>query len=260
MFRLEYAAIECYLSSLSMAPNLVAESSTIPVTALPTLLAKYRLLPQLRREILIDAAISSIVCTSEETEIAREQFYQQQQIEDPAQRQVWLSHYGMTPNQLDELAVRDLKIEKFKRSQWDSQLEAIFLTHKSKFDRAAYSLLRVSKLDVAQELFFRIQDEEQSFAEAAQEYSEGPEAQTGGLIGPVELSQVHPALAQKLMTSQPGQLHPPIRLEQWFVIVRLEQRHAAQLDDVTQQKLLDGLFESWIQDALQSAPDALVTA
>jgi parvulin-like peptidyl-prolyl isomerase len=237
-----------------MAPSLSDASSTIPATELPGLLAKYRLLPQLRREILVDAAIAAITCTSDEVEQARSHFYQQQQIEDPNQRQAWLLHFGMSSAQLDELAVRDLKIEKFKRSQWDSQLEAIFLTHKSKFDQATYSLLRVSKLEVAQELFFRIQDGEQSFAEAAQEFSEGPEAQTGGLIGPVELSQVHPALAQKLTTSQPRQLHAPIRLEPWFVILRLEERRAAQLDETIQQKLLDGLFESWIQDALQSAP------
>ncbi|MBE9008941.1 peptidylprolyl isomerase [Pseudanabaenaceae cyanobacterium LEGE 13415] len=236
------------------------EMTPLAIDQLPSLLARYRLLPQLRRELIIDHAIASIPCAIEEIEAAQQQFYQINQIVESERRAAWLQHFGMNEAQLEELALRDLKIEKFKRSQWESQLESIFLTHKAKFDKAIYSLLRTSKLEIAQELFFRIQDEEQSFADAAREFSEGPEAQTGGLIGPVEVSQIHATLAQKLMSGQPGQLHPPIQLEQWFVILRLEQRQSAQLDDTTRQKLLDSLFESWLQDHLQStaAPQLVI--
>jgi len=38
--------------------------------------------------------------------------------------------------------------------------------------------------------------------------SQGPEAETGGLIGPVELSNPHPAIAQMLSISKPSHLWP----------------------------------------------------
>ena len=47
----------------------------------------------------------------------------------------------------------------------------------------------------------------------------GQEAQTGGLIGPVELSVPHPALARILSISKPGQLwptHPGGRMVLWW--------------------------------------------
>ena len=246
-----------------MVSPLLTHLDQLPITQLPTLLAKCRLLPQIRRELLIDQAIAGISCAPEETELAQQKFYQANQIVELPHRQAWLQHYGMTLEQLEELAVRELKLEKFKQEKWGNQLESIFLTHKAKLDKVVYSILRVTKLEVAQELFFRIQNGEQTFAEVAKEYSEGVETQTGGLIGPVELSQIHPVLAQKLLTSQPGQLCPPIKLDQWFVIARLEQRINAQLDELTQRKLLDSLFEAWLQEALKpSAPVSsdLVTA
>jgi parvulin-like peptidyl-prolyl isomerase len=105
--------------------------------------------------------------------------------------------------------------------------------------------------EVAQELYFRIQAGEQSFAECARAYSTGPEAQTGGLLGPMELSQPHPTLATLLSTSQPGQLWPPIRLGEWLVIVRLEKLLPAQLDEPMRQQLLNAQFEAWVQEQIE---------
>lgn len=99
---------------------------------------------------------------------------------------------------------------------------------------------------LAQELYFRIQEGEQSFAELAREYSQGSEARTGGLLGPMTLSTPHPLIARILFASQPGQLSSPIRIEEWFVIVRLEKLIPAQLDASMRRRLLNELFESWL--------------
>ncbi len=64
-------------------------------------------------------------------------------------------------------------------------------------------------MGIAQELYFRIQAKENSFADLAREYSLGPEAQTGGLVGPIELNALHPVMVQMLSSSQPGQILAP---------------------------------------------------
>jgi parvulin-like peptidyl-prolyl isomerase len=229
------------------------DHQTMSANDLLSLLAGYRLLPQLRQELLIDQAISTVECVPEEVELACQQFCEQHQIAGEAERQAWLQFYGMTPEQLQATATRALRLEKFKQATWERQLESHFLTQKSQLDKVVYSLLRTSDLGIAQELFFRIHAGEAPFADLAREYSEGPEAQTGGLLGPVELTQPHPALAKILATSQPGQLHPPTRLGDWYVIIRLEKRLAAQLDTPTRQRLLDGLFEKWMQEQLATS-------
>lgn len=214
------------------------------------LLAGYQMLPQLLHEIIIDQAIASISCTPEEQASACEQFYQKNHLTSETNRQAWLSHYGMTQEQLEVLATRSLRIEKFKQATWGPKLESYFMNYKTKLDKVVYSLIRVKNAEIAQELYFRIQAGEQSFADLAREYSQGPEAQTNGLLGPVELGTPHPTLAQLLSMSQPGQLWPPTRLDEWLVIVRLEQRIPAQLDEPMRRLLLNRLFESWQQEQL----------
>lgn len=229
---------------LQIGERIIAAEEVLP------LLAGYRMLPQFIQEILIDQAIASIACSPEETTEAREQFYAQAQITDERAREVWLGRYGMTEQQLQELATRSVRIEKFKQETWGPKLESYFLSRKDQLDKVIYSLIRTKDVGIAQELYFRILEGEQSLGELARTYSQGPEAQTDGLIGPVELSVPHPTLAQLLTLSQPGQLCPPTRVGEWLVLVRLEKFIPAQLDEAMRRRLLDECFNTWLNHQL----------
>lgn len=229
---------------------------TINASEIMPLLASYQMLPQLFRESIIDQAIASISCTVEETASACQQFYQRCELTDEAQQQAMLSHYGMSQEHLEVLATRRLRIEKFKQATWGNKLESYFLKRKGQLDQAIYSLIRTKDTGIAQELYFRIQEGEQSFAELAKAYSQGPEANTGGVIGPVELGTLHPNLARLLCVSQPGQLWPPKPLGEWVVIVQLEKLIPAQLNEFMRQRLLRELFEAWVQEQMKQLPDS----
>lgn len=224
---------------------------TIALKEVVPLLTSYRMLPQFFREVLIEKIISEISCTSEEIAIATEQFAKKHQLNSETILLNWLERYGMTTEQLVDIAVKELLIEKFSCATWESKLESHFLSQKPKLDKVVYSLLRTTGQEVATELYFRIESNEQTFAELAREYSQGLEAQTGGLLGPIELTGPHPTLAKMLSISQPGQLWSPIQLGEWFVILRLEKFIPAVLNDTMRQQLLNGLFESWIQEQVQ---------
>lgn len=236
-----------------MVENAVLQVGDRTITAeeIIPLLAGYQMLPSLLRELIIDQAIASFECTPEEKANSLGQFYQQNQITDETVKSAWLKHHRMTSEQLEALATRGLLIEKFKQATWGHKLESYFLGRKGQLDRVIYSLIRTREAGIAQELYFRIQEGEQSFADLAREYSEGSEAQTGGLIGPVELSVPHAMLAQMLRLSQPGQLLPPTRLEDWFLIIRLEKFIPAQLDAPMRQRLLNECFTTWLSEQLK---------
>ena len=125
--------------------------------------------------------------------------------------QAWLDKQKMNREQLQNLITKRLRLDKYKQKTWGDQVDAHFIKRKSQLDRVVYSLIRVDKPEVAQELYFRIKDDESTFSNLAMEYSQGTEAQTGGLIGPVEINAPHPKIAQILTTCQPGQLIPPTR-------------------------------------------------
>lgn len=215
-----------------------------------SLLAQYQMLPQLFRESLIDEAIAPFSCTPEESEVAYKTFCDRHQLNTDKTLQSWLTRHGMTQNQLKTVAIRQQKIEKFKQITWGHQLESYFLKRKSSLDQVIYSLLRTEGRAIAQEFYFRIQEGEQSFAELAKTYSQGPEAQTGGLCGPVELGALPPLFNQFLTVAEPGQLSAPVQLGEWFILIRLEQRLPAQLNELMRHRLLNELFESWIQERL----------
>lgn len=217
------------------------------------LLANYQLIPQLLCERIIDRAILLIKCTPEEVAFACEQFYQRWSF-TTEQQQIWRSHCGLSQFQFEEMTTRSLRIEKFKQLTWGHKLESHFLQRKQEFDRVIYSLLRTKDQDIAQELFFRISEDEQSFAELAQQYSEGAEAETGGLIGPIELGTLNAKLANLLYTSQIGHVRS-FGLGEWCMIVRLEKQISAQLDEQMRDRLMQEKFDAWLHEQVQQLSD-----
>ena len=129
-----------------------------------------------------------------------------------------------------------------------------------------YSLLRVRDDFMARELYLRIAGNEAKFADLAAEFSQGPEAKTKGVVGPVPLNQAHPALSERLRTSQPGQLLEPFRIDDWILVARLESYDPARFDESTAQRMAQELFQEWIQENVLcklleiSSMDGLATA
>ncbi|MGL5832619.1 MAG: peptidylprolyl isomerase [Waterburya sp.] len=234
-----------------MSVVLEVDNQVYTAEDLVPLLAQYQLLPKLAQEIITDKAIANIKCSEEENTSIFNQFCQQNQLDSEEQIQGWLDKQGMNREQLQNLITKKLRIDKYKQETWNDQVDAHFIKRKSQLDRVVYSLIRVEKPEVAQELFFRVKDDQNAFSALAMEYSQGTEAQTGGLIGPVEINAPHPKIAQILTTCQPGQLVPPTRVGEWIVIVRLENYISAKLDQPMRQRMLDELFNRWLSDSIQ---------
>lgn len=203
------------------------------------------MLPQVLQSLILDEVIASIECTEAE----REQFCRQ--LCSEATYQIWLQQQGVTPEEFEAWLDRELSIRKFQRQQWGRQLLSYFLQRKHQLDRVVCSLIYLQDQEIAQELYFRLVEAEQSFAEIARTYSQGIEAAAGGRVGPIELGKLHPDLARMFYGSRPGFLCPPTVLDEWVVIARLEEWLPVQLDESMCQLLLNELLEVWLQDQLK---------
>lgn len=234
-------------------PLLKIGDQTFTLTTLVETLRHYGLLPQLIQELIVERAIAAVELSPEESEMALQRFHQRNGIQNEAMQKAWLEQQRMTEHDYARLAFRNFRLEKFKQERWGHTLETAFLRNKEQFDRVIYSLLRTRDAGLAQELYFRILEGENSFGELAKQFSEGPEAETQGLIGPVELTKPHPQLAQMLRRCQPGQLLPPTLIGDWFLIVRLEKFVPAQFDAMTQQVLLEEHYRGWLTQEIATA-------
>ena len=217
-------------------------------------LMQYRMLPQLVKETIIDLAISEIECTPEELKLARQQFLQQYQITTKSGIISWCEQNYLSYDELDSMLLRHRKIEKFKQARWSEQVEPFFIAHKKDLDRVCFSLIRLQNKALAQEIYFRLTEKEQTFAELARQYSLGSEAQTAGIIGPVPLDRVHPTIARMLKRVEPGKILPPAQVQEWIAIVRLETFISAQLDEQIKKELLDKLFSQWLDKKMRELP------
>ncbi|TVQ47963.1 MAG: peptidylprolyl isomerase [Gloeocapsa sp. DLM2.Bin57] len=216
------------------------------------ILGQHFMLPQLAREIVIADAIKGIECTPEEKEMAKQRFLAENQLKNEEDVKNWLNKAGVQPEQLEDLILRKLKVERFKEQTWSDQLENYFTKRKKHLDQVVYSLIRTKNTGIAQELYFRILEGESDFKELAKKYSQGIEAETQGLIGPVDLSVPHPQIAEALANSEPGKLFEPMRIGEWIVIMRLENLIRAKLDRQNTRRLLDELFQQWLQEQMDT--------
>ena len=202
-------------------------------------LARWGLLDEVRRQQRMDALLRHRPLPGpERLMLFRQELEQTLNLTDQDQRTVWLARVGLSEDDLNLIASRSWQWLMWCRERWGDNLQTIFLERKEEFDRVEYSFLRLLDGELAQELYLKIKEGESSFADMATQFSGGPEKRTGGRLGPVPLSELHPALAKLLRVSKPGQLWPPKKLEGWWLLVRLDKLYPATLTPALQERLL----------------------
>ncbi|MFM9104921.1 MAG: peptidylprolyl isomerase, partial [Cyanobium sp.] len=215
-------------------------------------LARHGLLLPLLRQSVIAAAVADVQLSEEECLQGRQAWGGANRLGSPEAVVQHLAIHGM--EEADALWQAELpqRIGRHCLEHFSHRAEQRFLARKNQLDQVIYSLLRVEDGALARELFLRIAEGEADFAELAATYSMGPERSTRGVVGPVPLLQAHPSLAELLRTSRPGQLRPPLRIEQWWLVVRLESLRSASFDDDMGERMARELFDEWVEDEVRA--------
>ena len=178
-------------------------------------------------------------------------FRLQEELEGDLEFEEFLTAKGWQQEDMQYFATKTERLQRFQTLMFAEEVELRFLSSKADLDQIHYSLIRLSDGDLAFELHQRLLENENSFEDLAARYSEGDERESGGLIGPVPLSQAHPVLVEKLRISQPGQLWEPFFLVNIWVILRLDHWQGSRLDQSTREILLDDLFRDWFEKRVE---------
>jgi hypothetical protein len=219
----------------------------------PALLEDLDLIPLLLRR-LVERQVSVAFQPTREQQVGfQQQFLRREQISDQASLAAWLSRNGLREEQMSSKLYRALQLELFKQDTFGPRVEQLFLDRKDKLDQAVFSLIRVSDQARAGELHRRLEEGEAPFAELASQFSEGQERQLNGQVGPLELGRLNSAVAERLRISQPGQLWPPMAMEGWWVVLRLERLIPAQLDDAMRQRLIQEMHDLYVMEVVTQA-------
>ena len=207
------------------------------------------LLPLLRHE-FTDNCLKAVVLSDEERSQLLQRFCQQNQLEGDEALANHIQKRGLTQADLIWQLELPLRKARFALERFGAKAEQRFLERKNNLDRVVYSLLRLQDGFLAQELYLQIAEGESNFADLAALHSEGNEKGTRGIVGPVALDRAHPLLVEKLRSSSVGTLLQPFKIQQWWLVVRLEQYEPAQFDQAMAQRMSNELFEEWISEEL----------
>ena len=213
-------------------------------------LRRHNLLKPLVELQIIAEAVGYAEVTHEELETARNHFLENNDLKDAQAITTFLAGHGMNAEDFEWQIALPHRIKHHCQQQFLHKAEAHFLTRKNQLDKVVYSLLRTKDAFLAQELFLRIDGGESNFGDLAAQFSEGPERNTKGIVGPVPLTQAHPTIAELLRTTKPGVLLHPLRLGDLWIVMRLENYSPASFDDAMATQMSRELFDQWVNEEL----------
>jgi hypothetical protein len=125
-----------------------------------------------------------------------------------------------------------------------------FLMQRQALQKLVLSVLQLSDAELAQELYFRIKSGEADFSDLSP-HSLGSEQHTLGRVGPLEFGTLSPVLQAMVQRCTGSQIHPPVETDNGDVLLmRVERRIEAQLDDALRKRLAGEIYESWCQRLL----------
>lgn len=213
--------------------------------------------PLLRRE-LVAEAVAGTALSEEQMKPQIAQYLRQNKLETPEALASHLRAQGLLEEDLRWQLELPLRVQHTARERFLDQAEKRFLERKEALDEAVYSLIRVQDAFLARELYLQVMNGESEFSELAVRYGEGPEKANRGLVGPKPLIQAHPLLRERLRSSQPGELLEPFSIEQWWLLVRLEESRQATFTEAVATQMCIELFDQSINEEALRRLQALI--
>jgi len=212
------------------------------------LLKENNLLITLIRRVLLNESMEYLVISDEELINLKEPFLKRNNLNNEDEFQIWLKDNNTDEKSFINNLVRETKIDKYIDEKFKHRAHAHYLERKSSLDQAIYSLIRVRDPFLANEIHQRLTENESSFEELVSTFSEGLEKKTRGVIGPIPIDQSHPVIAKFLRASEPGVIYPPIKLDPWWLIVRVESKIEPTLDEKMERTMSLELLDRWLDE------------
>ena len=223
------------------------------------LLQKNKLLAPLLKAEILRENISNIKIEDDIKMKIMDSFIKQIGLSDKNSLKEWLKKNRLTNEEFEDLALNKIRIKKFCENNFYHKVESHFLQRKNDLDIVVYSLIRLRDRFKANEFYLRIEENEADFSDLATKFSEGIEKKTRGIIGPSPIGKAHPKLAEFIKTSEIGKVQPPISLEGFYLILRVESFDEACLDDFMKEKMSEELLNNWLDSQTNELSSTLLS-
>ncbi len=215
-------------------------------------LSKYGLLKEYLKSKILEDKIKNINLNEEEILTSKESYMKFFSLNDEKSLENHRILNLMSTENLFYKITLYAKVQKYCEIHYSDYISKSFYKQKEKIDSVTYSLIRVKEYGLIKEIYHRIKDDKDDFNLIAKNYSIGIEKQTSGIIGPLSLDKVHPEVKDKLKKCYLKFLHKPFKVNDDWVLIKLEEYFDSKLDQNYIKKIKSELLDKDIEKELIS--------
>lgn len=190
-----------------------------------------------------------LTVTPEEIQVVGDQLRREKRLEKAADTIAWLVDQMISVEDL-EAGIRDrILAQKLAEHLFSKEVEKVFVQNKLQFDQIILYQIVVANLQLAQELFYQIQEGEISFFDAAYLYDiDENRRHLCGCEGKVYRWGLKPDIAVAVFSAQPGEVIRPIQTERGYHLFLVEKFLPAELTPQRYQEILHNMFNEWLSN------------
>ena len=223
----------------------------------------------LRREVHLKEICQKILCkqvinravqergitiTPEEIQVEADRQRHQKRLESAAATFAWLQDQLITPDDW-EAGIRDgLIAKKLATALFSDQVSKYFAEHRLDFEQILLYKIVVPYEQLAQEIFYQVEESEISFYEAAHLYDIDEQRRWQcGYEGKFYRWGLKPDIATVVFSARLKEIISPFRTDQGYELLMVEEFISAELTPEISQKITDQLFAEWLNSELTYA-------
>ena len=195
------------------------------------------------KELYISKLIENIIVDDKKFDLFLEDFLMKNGLNNKKLFSEFLIKNNFTEMIFKNKIKRSFKIQTFFLNKYRNLAKEFFLNNKDSYDNVTYALLRTNDFQLAKELYLQIEGNESNIYELSEKYSKGDEKFSKGIIGPIPLNQSHKKIVQKINNSKEGELFEPFKIDNWWIVLKLEKIRRVSYSKSIEVKICRDLFE-----------------
>ncbi len=202
------------------------------------------------RKVVIDkaAAEKGISVTSEEIQVEADKIRREKRLEKASDTIAWLEEEMITAEDWEAGIEDRLLAQKLAKHLFAKDAENYFAQNRIDFEQVLLYQIVIPYEQLARELFYQIEEEEISFYQAAHSYDlDRSRREKCGFEGKLYRIDISPEISAAIFGGKQNEVVGPIKTDLGYHIVKVEEFIKPELTEEIHQKIIDELFEGWLQ-------------
>jgi parvulin-like peptidyl-prolyl isomerase len=212
-----------------------------------------------RKVITAAAQQANIPIEPAELQQAADQLRSQNNLWSAEETWAWLQTHHLSLDNFEAMALQNLFSKKLAHYLFAQTVEPFFAQHQLDYTQVILNEIVLDNPDLALELFYALQEQEMTFAEAARQHATEPDRRRqGGYRGTLRRPELRPEISAAVFAAQPPVLLKPIVIKKKSYLIYVEEIIQPVLDDNLRSQILNELFEDWLQRQVAEAMETTI--